>query len=261
MFPRLPRISLRQRNSAQSVARYYDSWTERYISVGGEIIQAFRPSSDQSLIDYYIDSAELADGQYILDAGCGVCAPSILFARKLHVKIAALTISQQQAKLAQNRIKQEGLGSQISVNAGDYHRLANLYPQDTFDRVLFLESLGHAEDPQAVLEGAHSVLKSGGMLYIKDFFVRETKDQRLKKMIQKVVRNIDRLYSYNTLDLHPTLSSIRELGFVLRMLRRPTFVDDSAIRFAFEDKYGIDIFGGMKPFIPTDWLEICCVKP
>lgn len=50
----------------------------------------------------------------------------------------------------------------MTVSQGDFHQLASLYPAETFDRVLFLESICHAEDYRAALSGAYAVLKPSG---------------------------------------------------------------------------------------------------
>jgi cyclopropane fatty-acyl-phospholipid synthase-like methyltransferase len=61
------------------------------------VIQAFRTKNVNDYLDYTIESAELKNGQSILDAGCGVGGPASYIASKLNVDIQGITISEVQA--------------------------------------------------------------------------------------------------------------------------------------------------------------------
>jgi hypothetical protein len=104
------------------------------------------------------------------------------------------------------------------------------------------------------------VLKPGGFLYIKDFFVRETDDSDGHSRVARVTRNIDEFYAYNTLDLHELLSAARKVGFKIGVIKSPGFDIDVRVRTQFESRNGIDIFAPLPEFIPTDWLELSFIK-
>jgi len=248
------------RTAAADVERYYDEWTHRYLEVGENLIEACRPASTQDLLHYYITSIGLRPGQHLLDAGCGVCGPAAFFAQQLPVTIEALTISQVQVDLARRVLADAGVGDRVSVRKGNYDDLPSLYPPETFDGVMFLESLGHAERPEHVIRNAWTVLKPGGFLYIKDFFARETDDPDARRKVASVTRNIDDNYAYNTLDLHRVLMSARKVGFRIDVIKSPGFDIDVRIRAQFEERNGISIFGGLPEFIPTDWLELRFIR-
>lgn len=246
--------------SAAEVERYYDEWTHRYMEAGDELIEACRPARTEDLLSYYITSIGLRAGQHLLDAGCGVCGPAVYFATQLPVTIEALTISQVQVDIAKRLIAEAGVGERVSVRKGDYARLADLYPPSSFDGVMFLEALGHAERPEHVIANSWTVLKPGGFLYIKDFFARETDDPEGQRQIARVTRNIDQHYAYNTLDLHRLLGAARKIGFRIGVIKSPAFDIDIRVRALFESRNGIDIFAPLPEFIPTDWLELTFIK-
>lgn len=245
----------------EEVEKYYDEWTSRYLDVYGDVIQAFRPSNTEELLDYTIGSAGIADGMRVLDAGCGVCGPATHFASRLqNLAIEAVTISQVQVEEGRKKVIEAGVANRVRVEKGDYHRLDQIFEPESFDLVLFLESLGHAEDPGEVIRAASEVVKPGSCVYIKDFFPLETKDEYVKGRVAEVIDNINRLYSYNVLDLHETLSSLRKNGFLIDTIKCPSYENDVGIRAAFEDQFGIDIYGGGSAFLPAEWLEIRCRK-
>lgn len=248
------------RATPQDVGRYYDEWTERYLASAGDVIQAYRPAATRDLLDHTIRAAGLAAGMRVLDAGCGVAGPAIHFAREAGVVVDGITASSVQVRKARAAIDAAGLAASVRVVEGDYHDLAQHFPRGAFDAVLFLESLGHSDDvPRAIREAA-AALRPGGAVYVKDFYVRETDDPELRRRVAAVVANIDRIYAYNTLDLHETISAIRRADLEIDFVRRPPYVSDISTRVAFEAANGIDIFGGMPPFVAADWLEIRAVR-
>lgn len=211
-------------HTVADVKRYYEEWTQGYIEGFGEVFQGSRPTSTDELLEYLIQAARLEDGLRVLDAGCGVCGPALRFAERCSLNIEALTLAQVQVEEAQKRIKAKGLEHQINVRQGDFHHLAQLYPANSFDRVLFLESLCHAEDYRKVLEQAKQVLKPGGFLYIKDFYAIDHRSRpELLELHAKDLQELNRIYCLVMPDLPGTVDIISELGFEIYYMRKPMY--------------------------------------
>ena len=104
-------------------------------------------------------------------------------------------------------------------------------------------------------------LKPGGYIYIKDFYRKEVGDAELQQKIDKVINNIDKHYSYNTLRLAEVITALRYCNLEIQFIKKIEFADDTSIRAAFETHLNIDIFEGMPEFFPAEWLEIKVVKP
>ena len=98
-----------------AVKDYYDDWNERYIESFGDIFQAARTERVDDLIAHVVRMAGLQDGMRMLDAGCGICGPSIRIARMVNVSIDAVTISPVQADFARKRVQEAGLADRITV--------------------------------------------------------------------------------------------------------------------------------------------------
>lgn len=211
-------------HTVADVKRYYEEWTQGYIEGFGEVFQGSRPASTDELLEYIIQAARLEDGLRVLDAGCGVGGPAVGFAERRNLNIEALTLAQVQVEEAQKRIKAKGLEHQIKVRQGDFHHLAELYPANSFDRVLFLESLCHAEDYRRALEQAKQVLKPGGLLYIKDFYAIDHRSRpQLLELHAKDLQELNRIYCLVMPNLPGTVDIISELGFDIYYMRKPMY--------------------------------------
>lgn len=248
----------------KDVASYYDQWTERYTASGyGNIIQAHRPADVSELLKTIAQNAGIRDGMHLLDAGCGICGPAVYFARHYDVRITALTISNVQVEIALRYVEENGLSEKINVIPGDYHELGKLFTPETFDRVIMLESFGHAVNPLQVISGVQTVLKKEGNLYIKDYFSKELTGSAVrKKAMRKIIRNMNRAYAYNLPDLKKTLKILRNLDFELQYIQRnrlPLSNEDSVL--SFEQEHGIDLFEGGFHYQILEPLELLFKKP
>lgn len=245
----------------RQVKVYYDKTTRKYLDIYGEVIQAFRPKREKDLLNYICVSSGLGWKTKILDAGCGVCGPARYFAKHFNAEVDAITISAVQCEESEKRNRDVKLDKQIRVTCGDFHQLTEYYPRNHYDGVYFLESLGHATEPERVIREAYAVLKPGGYVYIKDFYKRNVLDQEEQLKIDRVIANMNRHYVYNTLDLLTVIRALRESGFLVGFIKGFDFKDDTRIRAHFEKEMQIDVFEGLPEFAPAEWLEIKCLKP
>src|ERR1700741_228174 len=178
----------------KDVATFYNEQTDNFLRVYGKVIQAFRTKNVETLLDYQINAIGLKAEMNVLDAGCGVCGPAVHFASKANCHIDAITISHKQVELAKQNIADAKLQSKVEVIEGDYHQLENYYPQNNFDAVYFLESFGHAHDHLKVLDSVWKVLKPGGVIYIKDLFIKKAFYKGMEAGIAKEINNINNAY-------------------------------------------------------------------
>jgi ubiquinone/menaquinone biosynthesis C-methylase UbiE len=239
-----------------AAARYYDEWTRRYLDTYGDIIQAFRTRKPEQLLRSIIRASGMGYPMRVLDAGCGVCGPAVFFARQARVRVDAITVSEKQVEWALQRVRAEGLQDQIAVRQGDFHRLSSLYPADTFDLVLFLESLGHSPEPGVVLQQVNAVLRKGGGVYIKDFFFKHSRSAAYQAYIAQVVSRVNEHYAYQVLDLEPLLRDARMLGWEIEFIRPLPFATEIQTRARFENAYGINIYEGIPELPYAEWLEL-----
>ncbi|GAB5539472.1 MAG: hypothetical protein Salg2KO_15750 [Salibacteraceae bacterium] len=256
----------RENHTPQDVGEFYDDQTSNFLRIYGQVIQAFRTRDVADLLKYQIASIGLTDGQRVLDAGCGVCGPARFFAKKLDVRIEAITISETQVKMAKQYVNQEGLDERIHVQKGDFHKLGTLFEPNTFDVVYYLESFGHAVDHEAVIAESWKVLKPGGTLYIKDLFIKEGIYEGHDEQIKTEIENINRAYRYNVADLYEVLSALRRQGFIINALKTIDLpleqFENLTISNDFQELTGINKIEELSSYIfPVDFFELKCQKP
>jgi len=159
-------------------AAFYDRWTELFQRGFGPVFQAGilktgdppREDPERSVIAL-AERAGIADGDRILDAGCGIGGPAAIIAHRYpNARIDGVTNSVIQAGVARDELATAGLSERVVIHVADYHRLP--FPSGLFDVVVFFESTGYASGIDQMYREAGRVLKPGGCLYVKDVFCR-----------------------------------------------------------------------------------------
>lgn len=159
-------------NSQASIAHHYDVGNDFYkLWLDPEMVYscAYYRSSTQSLaeaqqdkLDYLCRKLRLEPGQTLLDIGCGWGALALWAARHYGVQVHGITLSQEQQRLAQERVRTAGLEEQVCIEVLDYRDL----PEDAqYDRVVsvgMFEHIGVRNFP-TYFGAVHRVLKSDGL--------------------------------------------------------------------------------------------------
>ena len=114
-------------------------------------------------VDYILQKLYLKEGMSLLDIGCGWGFLLIEAAKKYKVHGTGITLSEEQYKECQKRIKEEGLEDYVKVELMDYRDLPKMGEQ--FDRVVSVGMVEHVgrENYKLFLECANKVMKKGGL--------------------------------------------------------------------------------------------------
>jgi cyclopropane fatty-acyl-phospholipid synthase-like methyltransferase len=253
----LPSDALGTQYPVDDVADYYDKFTKSYLKATGPFLQAYRGTDTDALMEYYVKRVGISEGMTILDAGCGVGAPGIWLALKFpSLKVECLTNSPEQAKIALENAADAGVSDRLTVTLGDYHCLSEIYDHGTFDRALFLESLGHSEDVAQVLYGVRDVLKQGGEAYIKDFFQRRSRNPDLQGKIDDAVATINSNYRYHVMHLPDLIATFMETGFIIAAVTPPKIEPDLQLTIDFEHEAGRLTYPAFAKVYAVDWYEV-----
>ncbi|OWJ95366.1 SAM-dependent methyltransferase [Pseudomonas sp. A46] len=125
---------------------FYRLWLDRdmvyscaYYPTGTEDLE----SAQQAKLHHLCRKLRLAEGDYLLDVGCGWGGLSRFAAREYGARVFGITLSREQLQLARERVRDEGLEGQVELTLLDYRDL----PQDgRFDKVVsvgMVEHVGH----------------------------------------------------------------------------------------------------------------------
>lgn len=246
-------------NSPDDVKKYYNEWSDRMIEMGGMAFQASRTTNVDDMFDYFISTIGIQENQSVLEGGCGVGGPLQGLAKKIAANFTGITISPYQITLANNFLDENKshLKGSIKFVEGDYHNLTSYFAEKSFDHIMFLEALGHSNNPKKVIEGVYTVLKEGGSLYIKDCFCKLSADPIIQQQIDEQIKITNENYCYNTLEVSELLDILRRTGFELIHLRPPQYKNDPTEANAFVKRHNIQ----KRTIKSMDLYEIKCVKP
>lgn len=122
--------------------------------------------AQNSKLDRILKKLYLKPGMTLLDIGCGWGALLIKAAKEYGIKGIGITLSSEQYKAFNSKIKEECLSDQLSVQLMDYRDL----PQSdlSFDRVVSVGMLEHVgrKNYGLFLSCVNSVLKSKGLFLL-----------------------------------------------------------------------------------------------
>ena len=104
----------------------------------------------------------LVPGQRLLDVGCGWGGMVLHAARHHGVRATGITISEEQAVLAQERVRAAGLEDRVEVRLQDYRDVAD-GPYDAVSSIGMFEHVG-MEQVRAYFERLLQLLRPGGRL-------------------------------------------------------------------------------------------------
>ena len=260
------KIKTYETSSPEAVGSFYNTYTDDFLKVYGNVIQAYRTINTDDLLEYESNSMGLKKGLHLLDAGCGVGGPAMYFAKKYNLKVDGITISTDQVKKAEVNIVSGGLTDQVSIQHGDYHKLEDIVAKNSYDVVYFLESLGHSNNHPLALESAFKILKPGGKLYVKDLFQKIPAIESHKVLIDQEVKKINDAYHYNIMRLESILTSLRQIGYIISFVKTIDIPLDKfenlTISNDFQELTGIGKIDNWDSYIfPVDFFEILCLKP
>lgn len=211
----------------KEVDKHFTALNNRYLKCYGDIIEASRTENPQEMLSYLAQNSGMKAGMKLLDAGCGVCGPARYFASHFDVSIDAVTATKLQSEIAIRKNAEAKLDSKISVKHGDFHQLSQLYPANTYDLVYFFESFCHSYDIRIVMDEVKKVLKRGGSIYMKDWFLADRLKKRDPKLYETVKRRINEFYSFNFIDGINEPDSVRNYltshGFDVEFIRTPGY--------------------------------------
>ncbi|HET9621706.1 MAG TPA: cyclopropane-fatty-acyl-phospholipid synthase family protein [Kofleriaceae bacterium] len=123
--------------------------------------------AELAMLELYASRAQLADGQRILDLGCGWGSFSLWAAAKFpRAQITAVSNSHSQRAFITDEAAARGLAN-LTVRTADVRTLE--LPAAAFDRVVSIEMFEHMRNYQTLLHRIAGWLAPGGALFVHVF--------------------------------------------------------------------------------------------
>ncbi|XP_038888566.1 uncharacterized protein LOC120078371 [Benincasa hispida] len=117
-------------------------------------------------ISILIKKARINKNHKVLDIGCGWGTLAIEIVKQTGCHCTGITLSKEQFKYAQNRVKDLGLQDHIEVLLCDYRQLSNTNKYDRIISCGMIEAVGH-EFMEDFFSSCESVLAENGLLVLQ----------------------------------------------------------------------------------------------
>ena len=173
---KLMHTSLSKKNQQKEVSSHYDIgndfyrlWLDDSLSYSCGYFKTPEDTLAQAQVqkvDRILEKLYLKKGMTLCDIGCGWGFLLIEAAKKYGINGVGITLSEEQKKKFEERIKEEGLERQLEVRLMDYRDLPKSGLK--FDRVVSVGMVEHVgrENYQLYLESAKSILAPGGLFLL-----------------------------------------------------------------------------------------------
>lgn len=167
---------------------FYELWLDKTMSYSCAYFKNEENTlyeSQLNKIDYILKKLNLMPGYTLLDIGCGWGELIITAAKKYGVKALGITLSNEQVKKVEERIKENNLEGQVEVKLMDYRELLNT--GERFERIVsvgMIEHVGRKNIPRYIKD-INGLLKQEGiaLLHCITAQIESEPNQWIKKYI------------------------------------------------------------------------------
>jgi cyclopropane-fatty-acyl-phospholipid synthase len=199
---------------------FYALWLDKrmvyscsYFPTGEETLD----QSQERKLEHICRKLRLQPGERYLDLGCGYGGLVRYAAKNFGVKALGITLSQEHGRLAQERIKEEGLEGQCEVRVMDYRELSSSEPFDKISAIGIIEHVGEKRLNE-FFPRVYNLLKPGS-LFLNHGICKSRAIPRHKRIYSRlpwVQKNFILKYVFPDLDLlplHVLLRASAKAGF------------------------------------------------
>jgi len=146
-------IENRQKEYSTMVNSFYNLVTDFYEYGWGQSFH-FAPRFRDETFQESIKRAEhhlasrlgLSRKSKVLDIGCGVGGPARNISQFAGCEVQGVTINDYQVSVGNNYCAEKGLGNRVTLRQGDFQKLSEMFPSNTFDAAYQIEATCHSPD-------------------------------------------------------------------------------------------------------------------
>lgn len=186
-----------EKGSRRNIAAHYDLGNDMFKLFLDPTLMyssAIFPSREASLeeaslfkLDRLCQKLQLTPDDHLIEIGTGWGSMAIHAAKHYGCRVTTTTISEEQYKLAQQRVEQEGLQGRITLLKEDYRQL-----QGTFDKLVsveMIEAVGH-QYLNTYFQTISKLLKPDGIAVIQAITIDDWRYEKAKNSVDFIKRYI-----------------------------------------------------------------------
>lgn len=183
--------------SKRNILAHYDLGNElytRFLDPSMMYSSAIYPSEDSTLAEAQqhklariCDQLELNENDHVLEIGTGWGGLAIFAAQNYGCRVTTTTISEEQFKFAEQRVKELGLQDKITLLKKDYRELDGEY--DKLVSIEMIEAVGH-EYFDSFFKQCNARLKAGGKMLIQAITIADQRFEYYKNNVDFIQRYI-----------------------------------------------------------------------
>jgi len=130
---------------------------------------------------------QLKATDHVLEIGSGWGGNAIYMAKKYGCKVTSITISEEQLKLARERVALENLSDKVKIELMDYRRM-----EGKFDKIVSVEMLEAVGEQflDVYFKKCHDLLKKNGILAIQAITCPDSRYESLRKGVDWIQKHI-----------------------------------------------------------------------
>ncbi|MBP7810454.1 MAG: class I SAM-dependent methyltransferase [Bacteroidia bacterium] len=129
----------------------------------------------------------LKAGDHVLEIGSGWGGNAIYMAKNYGCYVTSVTISEEQCKLAKERVEKEGLNDKVNIILQDYRYLSGQF--DKIVSIEMLEAVG-AKFYDAYFKKCHELLKKDGVLALQVITCPDSRFESLRTGVDWIQKHI-----------------------------------------------------------------------
>jgi cyclopropane-fatty-acyl-phospholipid synthase len=138
-------------------------------------------------IQRVLDKAQIGSGDHVLEIGCGWGGFAIEAVRRTGCRVTGITVSDEQLKLARERVAAAGLSERIRIEVFDYRQVQGAYSRVV--SIEMLEAVGH-EYLGDYFAAIDRVLAAGGRGVIQVITIPDARYGRYRRSSDFIRRHI-----------------------------------------------------------------------